>query len=314
MSFRQRYGVEIVAVVLFAAAALVTHFVPVSSLVPVFINPGPLGPLISYGLGRNACPIGKAYSALLDFNIKEAWKLREQSRLIKETDGLELWQTPLGEFWNPRGNNLFYALAEQSLRNYGDGPYRVKPGDIVLDCGANVGDFIREALSAGAKTVVAIEPVPRNVECLNRTFSREIAAGRVLVVQKAVWNKAGTMKIALHDNSLLDSLTAVGNAQATGYLDVPLITIDALVSELNLPRVDFIKMDIEGAEPEALQGAQRTLVSFRPRMSIATEHSPGEYAEVMKAVLSAGPYGDICGPCRRDGLKFFPEVVFLTPR
>jgi FkbM family methyltransferase len=226
---------------------------------------------------------------------------------------LELWQTPSGEFWNPRGNDLFYALAEQTLRNYGDGPYRVKSGDIVLDCGANVGDFVREALSAGAKLVIAIEPVPRSVACLQRTFSREITEGRVRVVPKAVWNEAGKMKMSLHDNSLLDNLIVVRDARSVGYLEVPLITIDALFSELGLARVDFIKMDIEGAEPNALQGAHHILAAFRPRMSIATEHWPGEYAEVMKAILNAAAYHSTCGSCVRRQLEFFPEVTFWTP-
>jgi FkbM family methyltransferase len=273
-----------------------------------------LSPLISYVLGMNTCGVLGSYSALRDANMGEASKLKARSHLIEETGGLERWQTPLGEFWNPHGNELFYALAEQSLRNYGDGPYRVKSGDIVLDCGANVGDFVREALSAGAKLVIAIEPVPRNLACLQRTFSGEITAGAVRVVPKAVWHEAGKMKMALHDNSLLDTLIPGGDAHAVGYLDVPLITIDALVSELGLPRVDFIKMDIEGAEPNALQGAHRTIAAFRPRMSIATEHSPGEYAEVMKAVLKAAAYRSTCGRCWRSGLSFFSEVTFLTPQ
>ena len=57
----------------------------------------------------------------------------------------------------------------------------VRPGDVVLDCGANIGVFVRESLDAGAKTVVAIEPAPENIECLRRNFKDEIAAGRVIV-------------------------------------------------------------------------------------------------------------------------------------
>lgn len=273
-----------------------------------------LKPVISYVLGMNTCGILRGYSALHDANVDEASKLKARSRVIEQTDGLERWQTPLGEFWNPHGNELFYALAEQSLRNYGDGPYRVKSGDIVLDCGANVGDFVREALSAGAKLVIAIEPVPRNVACLQRTFSGEIAAGTVRVVPKAVWHEAGKMRMALHDNSLLDTLIPDRDAHVVRDVEVPLITIDALVSELGLPRVDFIKMDIEGAEPNALQGAHRTIAAFRPRMSVATEHSPGEYAKVMKAILKAAAYRSTCGRCSRSGLNFYPEVTFFTPQ
>lgn len=270
--------------------------------------------LISYLLGRNSCGLAPSYRLVREIQWHEVLKLKAQSHLLKESDGLELWQTPSGEFWNPRGNDIFFALAEQSLRNYGDGPNRVQAGDIVLDCGANIGDFVREALSAGAKCVIAIEPVPRSVVCLQRTFSAEIAAGSVRIVQKAVWHEAGNMKMAVHENALLDTLVPGSNSGVpVQHVDVPLVTIDTLVSELNLPRVDFIKMDIEGAEPNALRGARHTIAAFRPRMAIATEHSPGEYGEVRKAVQEAAAYRSACGPCWRSGLNFYPEVTWFTP-
>jgi FkbM family methyltransferase len=274
-----------------------------------------LKPPVSSALGKNRCGLWKGYSGIRDANDPESARLRAQSALLETTpEGLEHWRTPLGEFWNPKGNSLFYALAEQSLRNYGDGPYRVKAGDIVLDCGSNIGDFIREALSAGAKTVVAIEPVPRNVAAIQRTFAAEIAAGTVKVVPKAVWHEAGTMKMAVHENTLLDTLTGMNTTHVTGQIEVPLVTIDSLVAELGLPRVNFIKMDIEGAEPNALRGARQTIAAYRPQMSIATEHSPGEYGEVRDIILKTARYEDTCGPCMMTGFDFYPEVTFFTPR
>jgi FkbM family methyltransferase len=48
----------------------------------------------------------------------------------------------------------------------------VRAGDVVLDCGAGIGLFARQALKRGARTVIAIEPVPENLECLRRNLSR----------------------------------------------------------------------------------------------------------------------------------------------
>jgi predicted RNA methylase len=62
----------------------------------------------------------------------------------------------------------------------------VPAGAVVLDCGAHVGVYTRRALNEGAAKVIAIEPVPQTVECLRRTFRREIAEGRVVVYQKGV--------------------------------------------------------------------------------------------------------------------------------
>jgi hypothetical protein len=56
-------------------------------------------------------------------------------------------------------------------------------------CGAHIGVYIREALSLGAKLVVAVEPALENLECLRRNFATEIAAGRVIVYPKGVWDR-----------------------------------------------------------------------------------------------------------------------------
>ena len=49
---------------------------------------------------------------------------------------------------------------------------------------------------------------------------------------------------------------------------VPLTTIDKMVTELNLQRVDVIEMDIEGAERQVLTGTRATIAQFTPRMAI----------------------------------------------
>src|SRR5262249_48747180 len=147
----------------------------------------------------------------------------------------------------PRDTRVSFLLSEQESKVYGDGPRRVKPGDIVLDCGANVGVFTREALDAGASLVVSIEPSARNVECLRRNFATEVAAGKVIVYPKGVWDKDDEMVMYVYKNSALDSFVMNGRTEESGR-PVPqkfkVTTIDEIANELKLPRVDFIKMDI----------------------------------------------------------------------
>jgi hypothetical protein len=74
-----------------------------------------------------------------------------------------------------------------------------------------------------------------------------------------------------------------------------------LIGDLNLERVDFIKMDIEAAEQRALAGAANTLKTFRPRMVIAVEHTPdrlGNARGVIQIVRRANTkYSFECGLC-----------------
>jgi len=120
--------------------------------------------------------------AVLQIETKD--RILKQSREVEQDPaGFHLWQTPRGRYWMPAGSDyvLPWNLAEQERKIYGTGELAVRAGDIVLDCGANVGVYVREALDAGAKLVVAIEPGPENLECLRRNFMTEIAAGRVIV-------------------------------------------------------------------------------------------------------------------------------------
>jgi hypothetical protein len=93
---------------------------------------------------------------------------------------------------------------------------------------------------------------------------------------------------------------------------VPLTTIDKLVAELKLDRVDFIKMDIEGAEVEAVRGGRATIARFRPRMALSVYHEPDDPVEVPKAVRDAwNGYRVECGTCLEAGWHVRPEVLFF---
>ena len=134
---------------------------------------------------------GEALSRLQFGNIDA---VRASSRVIRKDDRYSLWSTPYGEFWMPTasGDALIYDLAEQKRNIYGN---RIRPGDVVLDAGANIGVFTRKALWAGASKVVAIEPAPENLECLQRNFAAEIADGRVVLYPNGVWDKDDVLKL-----------------------------------------------------------------------------------------------------------------------
>jgi len=237
------------------------------------------------------------------------------SRLI-ETDaaGYRLWQTPAGRYWIPSNSDyvLPFNLAEQENRIYGTGEQAVQRGDIVLDCGANVGVFVREAINAGAKTVVAIEPAPENLECLRRNFVLEIAAGSVVVYPKGVWDKDDFLTMHVDPNNPAADSFVIERKGSQAVARLPLTTIDKLVRELGLPRVDYIKMDIEGAEQRALRGADKTLKKYRPRLALSTYHRPDDPSMIPELVRAARPgYRMECGPCAYVEGRIRPEVLYF---
>lgn len=213
-----------------------------------------------------------------------------QPKLIREDRqaSLELWDTALGRLWIPKPGSavIKHLELEQVVEKVYDHPsVHVNSGDIVFDCGAHIGGFTRVALLAGARLVVAIEPEKANIVAFRRNFSDALKNGRVVLVEKGVWHKIETLP--LHLSSVGDS-HSVSITQNTGKDEtIELTTIDHLVESLKLPRVDFIKFDIEGAELNALHGAKQVLKRWRPRLAVSSYHKKGDPSAICAAIWDA---------------------------
>jgi FkbM family methyltransferase len=267
--------------------------------------------------GSTECSWGRTILFGFDLLRFDRWIGEERMRVsLKATDaalGIEQFSTPGRDFWIQRKGAtkngkelLIYLLAEQSWVAELNREH-VKPGDVVLDCGAHVGTFTDIALRRGASKVVSIEPDPVNLECLRRNFPQEIAAGRVVIVPKGVWSREQIITLyAGAENSGMGSMVT---DQHAGKVEVPVTTIDKLAAELQLPRVDFIKMDIEGAEREALRGAVQTLARDLPRLMLDSYHLPDDMQVLPAIIHQANPrYSMRCGPCEEG--TFVPHVTF----
>ncbi len=254
-------------------------------------------------VGRSpVCPMKNTLAAdrNLQLQIRYSNQILQSSKVVeKDPAGYHLVETPHGRWWIPEGNDyvLPYNLAEQAREVYGSGDYAVRPGDIVLDCGANVGVWTRTALDHGAKLVIGFEPAPENIESYRRNFKDQIAAGRVVLVPKGVWDKDDILLLKRDPhNSAADSFVMLSDGSPG--VKAPLTSIDKAVAQLKPERIDYIKMDIEGAEARALAGARETLATYHPRLSIAAEHMPGDEVHLPEVVRSLwSGYKMTCGPC-----------------
>ena len=106
----------------------------------------------------------------------------------------------------------------------------------------------------------------------------------MIVAPVGIWDKDDTLPLVRHGNS---SQSTVVSERAGGGIQgeaITLTTIDRLVAQHGLSRVDLIKMDIEGAEIPAIRGAAETIRRFKPRLSLAAYHTPEDLAGVPAAV------------------------------
>jgi FkbM family methyltransferase len=147
----------------------------------------------------------------------------------------------------------------------------LRPGMRVLDVGANIGYFtlLFARLVGPTGHVYAFEPEPRNFDLLQRNVARNRYAN-VTAVPKAVSRASGRQQLYKSPDNLGDHRLAHGPADRDS-IDVTVVALDEFFAGDR--RVDFIKLDIQGAEYGALQGARALLARSNP-LCLITEFWP----------------------------------------
>lgn len=130
----------------------------------------------------------------------------------------------------------------------------LRPGDVFVDGGANVGAYTLLASGvAGAKTV-AVEPSPTTFGYLKQNVLLNELSPRVTLVNAALGRQAGKLRLTEH---LGTENYVCANGEAGPSVEVPVTTLDSL-GEAE-PSVTLFKIDVEGFETEVLAGAERLL-------------------------------------------------------
>lgn len=160
----------------------------------------------------------------------------------------------------------------------------VRPGDLVFDVGAHVGNRVR-ALKALGCHVIAIEPQPDCVRLLNVMFRD---TDNVRVVESAVDNFTGKKSLSISElnptMSTLDQKWKEARRQEQDFstvqwnrtLEVSTTSLDALIVKYGIPV--FVKIDVEGAEPQVLEGLST------PLQVVSFEYIPNALEHVIDSV------------------------------
>lgn len=195
----------------------------------------------------------------------------------------------LGTFWYEFPDLLmpYVSRREQYFPSfYHEGPYELnhnvclRKGDIVVDCGANIGLFSAIASAKGCRCY-SFEPsefVINNYLSVTQKYNKDIH-----IVNAALGDKAGEAHFAYNAEQIES-----GRISDSGE-SVKVLTLDGWVKENGIERIDFIKADIEGAEREMLRGARETLSRFAPKLAICTYHLPDDKEVLERIVLEANP-------------------------
>lgn len=164
-------------------------------------------------------------------------------------------------------NEIFYDRTKNPS-SYDHPKVIVPENGWVIDAGAHEGFFCYFAFLKGAAKIIAIEPIYDLRDALYKTFEREKRENRFFVETVGVGKEPGVMNLNYDPEHLCEASLD----HSSGSNAVEIVTIDEIIARNNLSHEGFIKMDIEGAEMDALMGAQNTLKTFKPRLAIAVYH------------------------------------------
>lgn len=189
-------------------------------------------------------------------------------------------------FFNPIGVSIDFILEQYALKRKEKYIIHAEKDDVVLDIGGCWGDtalyFANKVGNDGI--VYSFEFIPNNLELhkLNQSFNPELEK-RIKLVEKPVFDESG-VKVYYKDFGPGSRVEFGPFSEQTGETET--IAIDDFVIQNNLQKIDFIKMDIEGAEPYALKGAIETIKKYKPKLAIAIYHSWEDFTNIPIWILN----------------------------
>jgi len=145
--------------------------------------------------------------------------------------------------------------------------HTVRPGDLVVDAGANIGyHALHLAKLVGATgTVESFEPLPYLADALEASIAENGFVSRAIVHRSALDERPGSLRLRHAPRT-----ANFGGAHLAPDTAVPEAHAEQIVATVRLDEViagrpcHFLKMDVEGAEPRVIRGAQETLATARP--------------------------------------------------
>ncbi len=213
------------------------------------------------------------------------------------------------DIWVGRSFDLYGEYSEAEVQVFRD---TVKSGDVAIDVGANTGSHtVALARLVGGGMVLAFEPEKTAYYTLCGNVSINNLRN-VVCYQQAVGNRTGTLMVPELDyeqTSNWGGLSLEPDYSKGASYPVNINKID----EMGLGRLDFVKIDIEGMEKDALEGAEKTILQYKPVLYV--ENDRVEKSEALVSYIKQLGYEmySHSGPLYNPG-NFYEnkENVFVT--
>jgi len=216
----------------------------------------------SYFFHKNRKRVNAVVSSLSDERSKDVYL-----GIIKGKCGLhnyENFYTPEAEYFQ---NNFF---------KYGE-------NEFLIDCGAYTGDSIESFIKfvPNYKGIISFEPIPIFFKTIKDKYGNN---PKIQLINKGVWNKIEKLSFLEDDDASRISTSSIKGKLEKFSVDV--VPIDSL--DLH-EKITLIKMDIEGAELNALKGASQTILRDKPKLAICIYHSNEDMIQIAEYIHQLCP-------------------------
>lgn len=193
---------------------------------------------------------------------------------------LNLYQLPIGVLATFILKHYEYAKTQPATK--------VQKSDYVIDAGGCWGDtalyFAYETERNGK--VYTFEFVPSNIELMMRNLGlNPELSSQIEIIRNALWSESD-LSLYCSDNG--PGSTVNDEKISESDVQISTLSIDDFVTRHRVPKVDFIKMDIEGAELPALRGAVETIRRYKPKLAISLYHSMNDFIDIPRFLVSLG--------------------------
>jgi FkbM family methyltransferase len=218
--------------------------------------------------------------------------LRTEERPVEELNGVPYRLRDMksqGYDFKMLGYDWWLGAHDIRYGQYEQGDIQLAPGDVIIDAGAFIGDtgvYFHHKLGGDCQ-VHSFELLDENLALLVHNYERNgVRPGVDVVINKlALADKTGE-EITIADGATQGSTSIFGKSPKGSRVQT--ITLDDYVMSLGLEKVDFIKMDIEGAELQALTGARETIRHFKPKLAICLYHKWNDAFTLPQAIHATG--------------------------
>lgn len=200
----------------------------------------------------------------------------------------------------------------------------VKAGDIVIDVGANRGQFAMDVVRFSPDRIFAFEPTPAAFQDLERVAENEAVLTPVFA---AVAPHDGFVSLHVQESDLGSSLLAPVENQASQWLtpreviQVPAIRLETFIEEKGLTEISLLKSDAQGFDGQVVESAGKflnpdTIKAILVEMNFHTFYKDQEaFHDVMRRVCGHGYFvADMFRHYNREGWLWWADVLFLPDR